>query len=212
MNTKILASLMLVGAASAGVGYGTYAAFSDTEQSVNIFGTGTLDLVLNGGAAVTNAFIGGANWAPGDGATGTLTLKNAGTILQGDAQSHEVRVAVVFENTNSRLAKYIEVQTLQYGAPTTDVRPAESGADANGWLDLAELAARTATDPMIMTDPGASGKDLKLAVRLHPSTTNTDTEGDSTVDLQGASNTLRVSLTLQQYPSDAPTAIDAPAP
>lgn len=209
MNTKILVSLMLVGAASAGVGYGTYAAFSDTEQSSNIFGTGTLDLVLNGGAAVTNAFIGGSNWAPGDSAVGTLTLKNAGSILQGDAQSHQVRLAFVLENTNARLAKYIEVQSLQYGAGQADIRPGESGADANTWLDLAELASGTATSPLIISDPGSSGKELRLAVRLHPTTTNTDTEGESTVNLQGASNTIRLSLTLRQYPSDAPAAADA---
>lgn len=209
INTKILASLMLVGVASAGVGYGTYAAFSDTEQSSNIFGTGTLDLVLNGGAAVTNAFIGGANWAPGDAATGTIVLKNAGSILQGDAQSHQVRLVLAFQNTNARLSKYIEVQSLQYGSTLADIRPAESGTDANAWLDLAEIATGTAVSPLVVTDPGAAGKDLKLVVRLHPSTTNTDTEGDSTVNLQGATNTLRVVMTLQQYPSDAPAAIDA---
>ena len=78
MDMKILLSLMVVGIAALGVGMGTMAYFSDTETSNgNTFTAGTLDLTLgeSGGAPISLT-----NMAPGDTASGTITVTNDGSL------------------------------------------------------------------------------------------------------------------------------------
>lgn len=182
MNTKILASLLMIGVASAGVGYGTYAAFSSTQTSTdNLFTAGTLTLALGAPQSV-NAFIGATNFAPGDVVSGNLTLRNTGSIFQGDSEGHLVNLTLNSSNSNAALAPFLQVVAATYGGETLAI----ADANANGWTDLADLAA---AGPLTVADPGAAGKDLALTVRFHVSAGN---------DLQGLSNTVGFTFVLHQ--------------
>jgi spore coat-associated protein N len=178
MNAKILVSLLTIGVASAALGYGTYAAFSSTATSTgNVFSVGTVELTLAGAESV-DAFIGGDDLAPGDEATGSLVLKNTGSIFTGDARGHSLTLRIEAANTNATLAQALEIVSITYdGEPLTDGESSPA--------TLADLAAMT----FDVADPGAAGKTLEIAVRL-------SWEADNTV--QGLSNTLQFTFTLAQ--------------
>ncbi|WP_153952195.1 TasA family protein [Halosegnis longus] len=78
---RVLAGLGTIGVASAGAGAGTFALFSDTEESTgNSVTAGTLNLTADGndGSETTTLSVTGA--APGDTGIATTTLRNAGNI------------------------------------------------------------------------------------------------------------------------------------
>lgn len=78
MKAQILASLLTIGVAATMLGVGTMAYFSDTETSEgNILQAGTLDLTLD---EINEAPITLTNMKPGDTATGSITVKNDGTL------------------------------------------------------------------------------------------------------------------------------------
>lgn len=180
MNTKILASLVLVGVASAGVGYGTYAFFSDTEKSTaNLFTAGSLDLTLNGLNGVS-ATITGTHFAPGDNATGSVVLRNEGTIFAGDAQNHTVDldlkgvVNVTDDAGNPAdpddggvstvpFSKYLVLTTFSYNG--TSLLSQIGDVDGDGRANtLADLHAKGAIKDL--PDPGAAGKTLSIVVNF----------------------------------------------
>lgn len=192
MNLRILASLVVIGVMSAGVGYGTYAFFNDTETSANnLFAAGTMDLTLNG-AGSTTATIGGSNFAPGDTVTGSLVLRNEGSIYTGDAQGHAVDVdfkinATVTDAPASPsdpgqggpspvpLDRYLVLTTLKYGGQSIlgNVGDRDGDGRANTLRDIA-LAGVFRDLP----DPGSAGKTLEMAVQFSPDGGN-DLQGDS---------------------------------
>lgn len=177
MNTRILFSLLTVGLMSAGLGYGTYAFFSDTEESTgNIFSAGDLDLTLDGLDGVT-ATLTGTNFAPGDSASGSILLRNEGSIHTGDARGHVVdldfraHVSVLDDEGNPEdpddggvsaapFSQFLVLTQLAYGGE--DLLAQVPDADGDGRISLADLDARGAfTD---LTDPLAGGKSLEVSV------------------------------------------------
>lgn len=177
MNTRILFSLLTIGLMSASLGYGTYAFFSDTEQSTgNLFSAGSLDLTLDGLNGVT-ATITGTNFAPGDVATGSLLLRNEGTIHTGDAQGHTLdldfraHVSVLDDVGNPEdpddggvsavpFSRFLVLTQLEYDGQ--DLLAQVADADGDGRISLADLDAHGAfTD---LADPLAAGKSLDIAV------------------------------------------------
>jgi len=82
INKKILASVFVIGLLALGIGWGTYALFSDTETSTgNTFTAGTLDLKVDGQDDPNVMHITLSNMKPGDD-TGYYkwVLKNVGTL------------------------------------------------------------------------------------------------------------------------------------
>ena len=99
MDTRILMSILVIGVVAMAAGAGTFAYFSDTEESTgNTFTAGTLDLVLSdwtanvqegknmeaeGGVSFTIS-----NAAPGESADVEITLTNEGSITANDINMH----------------------------------------------------------------------------------------------------------------------------
>jgi predicted ribosomally synthesized peptide with SipW-like signal peptide len=87
MKRSILFSLMMIGAAVALVGGGTFAYFSDNGNSTtNLFTSGTLDVQLsNDGTGlwydnVSGTWVSPAGWAPGDTFEAVLKFRNVGSV------------------------------------------------------------------------------------------------------------------------------------
>jgi predicted ribosomally synthesized peptide with SipW-like signal peptide len=84
MNTKILASVLVIGMLALAMGYGTYAYFSNTKTSTNnTFTAGTINLQLKDadedwrdGVTATWSVSG---WVPGDSFIAELDMRNTGT-------------------------------------------------------------------------------------------------------------------------------------
>ena len=196
LNKKMLLSLLVIGVVAVTAGAGTWAAFSDEENSVsNSFTAGTLDLILSGGEqngdSVINTFTTPNNWAPGqsNGPT-TLTITNAGTI---DAST--VKLTVDTENSGGVLTEPEEVAEgetadeaisdditiIQLDYPTsgtsilTDVELA--CGDEDGILTLTELGTLTDYDLGSLT--GTDSADLVMTVLLDSDVGN-EHQGDST--------------------------------
>lgn len=187
MNTKILASLLTIGVASAGLGYGTFAYFSDTETSTNnIFTAGTLDLRLNGANGVTGS-IGHGNFAPGDTTSGSIVLTNVGSIFTGDAQGHTVDLDLQIVTTvtddvgtsdpddggvssGSMLDSWITVTSVTYdGAALAPAGVGDLNADGRP-NTLADFEAAGVFEDL--ADPGATGKTLAMGVQFRTDAPN----------------------------------------
>lgn len=180
MNSKILLSLLTIGVASAGMGYGTYAFFSDTETAAdNLFTAGDLDLTLNGLNGVTAA-VSASNFAPGDSKSGSILLRNEGSIFTGDAQGHTVdldlkaALAVTDDQGNIDdaddggvstipLSRYLVLTSLTYDGAS--LLGSVGDADADGVANT--LADLEAAGPILdLADPGAAGKSLAFTVEF----------------------------------------------
>lgn len=176
MQLKILASLSMIAIASAAVGYGTYAAFSDTETSTgNIFTVGDLDLTLDAAQGVTGTISAG-NFAPGDAVAGALVLRNEGSIVSGDAQGHVVTLAISVASevtddagnpadpddggvsTAAPLDSWLIVTSLTYDG-------ANLLASEEGPVTLDELTSMSFGG---LADPGATGKPFAIALQFDP--------------------------------------------
>lgn len=189
---KGLVTSLLTIALATGVGaYGTFAYFSDTEQSTaNVFSSGTLDLALDNPDSV-DAFLGHDNFAPGDSSNGTLHLSNEGTITDYDGDGHDVSLSlnVTLDQTDADgattdMASYLELSTLTYGS--TDLSSQVSDANDNGRIDLADLADSELAG---LDDPGSAGMDLDVTVDFAEQAGN---------DLQGDSVDATFAFTLEQ--------------
>ena len=184
MSLRILFSMLTIVAASAAVGYGTYAAFSDTKTSAsNVFTAGTLTLDVTSPTTV-NGFIGSSGFAPGDSVSGSLTLINTGNILDGVGGRH-VRLVMGASSTNAAFSPHLKLTTLTYDG--SDVLADIADSNGNLFKDLADLQA----DPVTLPDPaGEPGKELAVTVEF---------DFGAPSDLRGATNTLTLSFTLEQY-------------
>ena len=186
INTKIALGTLSVFTALTLVGAATYAYFTDSgTSSNNIFTTGNLNLVLANGAGTdeenVTATFGGTNLAPGvclDPAT--LNIKNA----SGSVAANHINVSAA--NTNSGLAAYLWLKTLTYDG--VDVVIADG--NSNGIRDLQDLATSGMSN-YALTDVGVAHP-LVMEVCLHTS---------ATLDQAGQSNTLDLTVLLDQGPS-----------
>ncbi|MEZ3117346.1 TasA family protein [Halobaculum sp. MBLA0147] len=78
---RVLGGALTVGAASAATGAGTFALFSDSEESNgNSVQAGTLDLAAGGNNGTNTTTLSVTKARPGQSGTGTRTLKNVGSI------------------------------------------------------------------------------------------------------------------------------------
>lgn len=176
MQLKILASLSMIAVASAAVGYGTYAAFSDTETSTgNIFTVGDLDLTLDAAQGVTGT-VSAANFAPGDAVAGAIVLRNEGSILNGDAAGHVVTLSISVasevtddagnradpddggDSTAAPLDSWLIVTSLTYDG--TNLLPTQERP-----VTLADLTAMSFTG---LADPGSTGKSFAIGLSFDP--------------------------------------------
>ncbi len=169
MNMKIMASLLVLGLASAGLGYGTFAYFTDEETSTaNIFTAATLDLKTDDADGVT-ATIADSSFVPGDTATGSIVLKNGGNLATGLDLDFKATMAVTDDTAanaggacaaSDQIDKFITVTTLTYGA--TDLLATIADADADGRKSLDDLEAHGVFSDL--TDPGTAGTTLTITV------------------------------------------------
>jgi predicted ribosomally synthesized peptide with SipW-like signal peptide len=173
------------------VGGGTWAYFSDTETSTgNVLTAGTLDLKLSDDNETdqdgVTASWGDANMAPGDDASGTVTLTNSGSL---EANHVEITFANVIDNTvtpaeigtdDEDMSDTMNVTALSLGV--TDLLAVATGAFVNADIELAdvnddqvitldELDGVTIDD---LTPPAADGgtTDFDITVELDTATGN----------------------------------------
>ncbi len=176
MNVRILTSLITVALASAGLGYGTFAYFLDQETSVgNLFGAATLDLKTDDVDGVSGT-IGASNFAPGDTATGSLVLKNAGGLSTNIDLDFKATINVVDDvdapaggpcSSADQMDKYITITTLDYGG--IDLLAQILDGDGDGRISLDDLEAHGAF--VDLAQPGA-GTTLTIAVLFAPEAPN----------------------------------------
>jgi predicted ribosomally synthesized peptide with SipW-like signal peptide len=191
LRKGLITSLLTVALATGVGAYGTFAYFSDTEQSTaNVFSSGTLDLALDSPDSV-DAFVGAENFAPGDDANGTLHLENQGTITDYDGDDHDVSLTMNVslsqtdaDGQSTDMASHLVLSTLTYGG--TDLTSQISDANDNGRLDLADLAAQ---DLENLDDPGSAGMDLDVQIAFAEDAGN---------DLQGDEVDASFAFTLEQ--------------
>src|SRR3989344_1481570 len=172
INSKILLSVASIAAAAALVIGATFAYFSDSETSSgNVFSAGTVDLVLSDDNETdldgVTATFGAADMAPGECTTGTLNIKNAGSI----AANH---VDISISNTNDTMDDYLRIDILTYDA--ADQLPSISDGQPNTLTDLDDFEADALVN-LSLTDTGTNHP-LVIEVCLDESAPNT---------LQGAS-------------------------
>jgi predicted ribosomally synthesized peptide with SipW-like signal peptide len=183
-----LAGLLILGMA----GYSTFAYFSDTETSTNnIFTAGTLDLKTNNADSVTATWGNGSNpVAPGYSSSGTVTLKNSGTIA---ANHVDIKFTV---GTTSNAGTYnatdlgdaditdmstvMTVTALSYGGndllQTSGIETLDAGT--GGVLTLSELNNYKIAN---LTAPGTNGstpQDFAMTIGI-PTSVGNGIQGDA---------------------------------
>ncbi len=162
-----IAFMLLIGMG----GIGTWAYFQDTETSTgNVFAAGTLDLKTDDVDGVTQTFL-TTNMAPGDSVSGTITLKNTGSVAGASLD-------LVFSYANSdyspnpapmsadATAAVIEVTTLNYdGFPLLG---GVSDGNSNSYIDMQDLKNANLAG---QTGIGASAtKDFTITVQVRAGT------------------------------------------
>lgn len=155
-----IAALLIIGMA----GTGTWAYFSDTETSSgNTFTAGTLDLKVSNDAAtyadgVTSTW-GGTNCKPGDSWSGTVTLRNSGSVTANHVEIKfvntvtDVTTPAEILGTDPQVTNMsagMTVSALTYGGANLlaktatvfdnlDIRAADTAGNADGIITLNEL-------------------------------------------------------------------------
>lgn len=185
INSRILLSLALIGAAAALVIGATFAFFSDQGTSNdNIFSSGTLDLKLSDDTPETDqdnvtASFGGSNLAPGQcipsaTTSAQLRAKNSGTI-NGDHIEITVVNTVTDVGTDSTpldMDAFLRLDLFDYdGNPIS-----QADTNGNGIFDLDDLEAN-GVDNLPLTDT-ATDHNIDLRVCFDSSAGNA-LQGDS---------------------------------
>ncbi|HLE96332.1 MAG TPA: TasA family protein [Candidatus Thermoplasmatota archaeon] len=175
MNYRIIASLITIGVASAGLGYGTFAYFSDTEQALdNIFTAATLDLELDGADGISAKFNEGS-FAPGDSATGTIKLTSLTNIALANLDLDFKAATDVTDDTGvagdpddggasgaEQFDEWLILTTFTYGG--TDLLPGIADSDGRPGISLADLEADGVQIDLAAPGAPAAGTDLVMTV------------------------------------------------
>ena len=187
MNRNIVISILSIIASLSLMSGATYAYFSSTATNTdNTFSSGTLVLALTD----TNdtepgniqATFGATGMGPGDcSGDQVLTLENNGTVA-----GHHVEIAA--SNSDAVLASTLRIQKLQFDSINLLTGLGASAGDPT-IKDLADLAA-SGYDDIPMTD--FSDHTITMDVCLDSSATDA---------VQGLSNTLNLTFTLNQHGS-----------
>src|SRR3989344_9293305 len=189
INKKIALSLMSIVAALSIMAGVTYAYFNDVGTSNNnVFAAGTFDLKLSDDTPETNqdnvtASFGGTNLAPGSCTSSQqLRLKNSGTVAGNHAD-------ITTSNSDSAMAAFLRIQTLNYDSVDVRSKIPESGSDGNTFLDLADWAADLkGVEDLPLTNLGTDHT-FDIVVCLDESASNPQ---------QSQSDTLNITATLMQ--------------
>jgi len=143
VKRKVLASLLVIAVVAGLVGAGTFAYFSDTEESsANTFTAGTLELTVTGSEGATAGWVTPSNWAPGDTEVGNVVLANVGTI---NASELLMDVAVTAGAPDISDMVIITAMTYPTGA-TSILGDIQSALTDSGDLRLNELDVLTNYD------------------------------------------------------------------
>jgi len=171
-------------------GIGTWAYFQDTETSTgNVFAAGTLDLKTNDVDGVIQTLY-ASNLKPGDNASGSITLKNSGSVA---GSTLDLAFSYVESDSSPNpagmsadaTAAVIEVTTLDYG--TDDLLdPVINDFQPNGYTDIEDLKNADLAGQGI----DASGtKDFTITVQFR---------GDAGHDFQSDGINITMTFTLNQ--------------
>ncbi len=173
-------------------GIGTWAYFQDTETSTgNVFAAGTLDLKTDDVDGVTQTLY-ASNLKPGDSVSGSITLRNAGSVAGStlDLAFTYVEnddIPNLVDRSADDTAAMIEITTLDYGIEDLLLLPAISDYQPNGYTDIEDLKNANLTG---QTGIGAlSTKDFTIMVQLR---------GDTSSDFQSDGITITMTFTLNQ--------------
>ena len=207
---SIIKSLMMIAVVAAIAIGSTKAVWSDSGQSTgNTFQAGTLDLKLSDDNqtdldTVTVTWAGSGMLPGGSGATATLNLKNVGS----PAADH-VHFSVANNITEEALlagagsvdliTKHLQVTSLTYDGINVLNFNLIPDSNANGYLDLADMAAAgsigmsagllTDNPPKLVLNNLDTDHPLVMTVKLN---------SDSPDENQGDLNTMTVTATLHQ--------------
>ena len=183
-----IAFMLLIGMG----GIGTWAYFQDTETSTgNLLAAGTLDLKTDDVDGVTQTLY-ASNLKPGDIVSGSITLKNAGTVAGSTldlAFSYLESDDIILnpaDMTADETAAVIEVTTLDYGGSSLLGNFGDSG-NTNGYRDIqdlknADLTGQTGID-------ASATKDFTITVQFR---------GDASHDFQSDGINITITFTLNQ--------------
>jgi len=177
-----LAGILVVGSA---VAMGTRAYFSQQgEVKSNVFSTGTLALKLSDSdefdSDETTATWSIAAGGPGDLASGTVNIKNAGNIVADHIEITAINTVTEAASgpgaeATVPLDTVLEITVLTYDG--VDVLPQVSNANGNGIKDLDDLE-KTTLDNLALTDLNVDHP-LAMTVRFEPVRTVAEHQGDS---------------------------------
>ena len=181
-----------LGVAAAAAGAGTYAAFSDTEQSNdNQVSAGTLDLTFGGSDGPVEA-VSISNAVPGDSNTGTLTLTNDGSVdgtldisvadvSSSGGDNPEAEGQTSSEDTGAELEEAVDLTlTLETGSGSTSVYD-----DTVANLSTASLQSGISLN-------SGNSKDLEIRYEVNPK------NGQNDNHLQGDTLSVDFDFTLTQ--------------
>jgi len=171
-------------------GIGTWAYFQDTETSTgNVFAAGTLDLKTDDVDGVTQTLY-ASNLKPGDNVSGSITLKNSGSVA---GSSLDLAFSYVESDGSPNpapmsadaTAAVIELTTLNYGG--SSLLGSVSDDNINGYKDVedlknADLAGQTGID-------ASATKDFTITVQFR---------GDAGHDFQSDGINITMTFTLNQ--------------
>ena len=183
MNKKIMVSLLTIIAMSALIVTGTYAYFSNSSSSTNnVFASGTLDLQLaNGNTTFTDtvtATFGGGGLSPNSCLDpATLNMKNVGSVV-----ANHIDISAI--NTNATFAAFLRLKILTLDG--TDISLPDS--NNNGYRDLQDLGTT-----------GVVNKSVTYFL-AHPLSVQVCLDGSAGNEQQGQSNTLNLTILMDQGP------------
>lgn len=200
---KILKSLFVI-ALAVSVMVGTTAAFfSDVGTSTgNTFTAGTLDLKLNGADGVTATW-GIPSMSPGDSVSGSIVLRNVGTLNADHIEINPiVNTTTDFNGDNAgfEIDRRLQVTAATYTdeSGTPDDLLASPGkllvdVNGNGWIDLDDLESAAVEGGVLDNLPapsaGGPGTTLSMTIKFRTDTGN---------KYQGDSDVMNLTFTLNQ--------------
>lgn len=204
---KALISVIVIGLVAMTAGAGTFAYFSDTETSTgNTFTAGTLDLKIRDSQGWGDSGAADAEWTltdmkPGDSISGTIGLKNIGSI---EADHLDIACSYVIddpegpesdtqENTPADyMADYMILVDMEYvhDGSITDCLSLLTDNDGDG-IDLLELKQQ-GLDDLSPAPDGVGDERLTMWLKFSEDAGN---------DFQGDTLTVTLTFTLNQHSS-----------
>jgi len=171
-------------------GIGTWAYFQDTETSTgNVFAAGTLDLKTDDVDGVTQTLY-ASNLKPGDNVSGSITLKNTGSVA---GSTLDLAFSYVESDSSPNpadmsadaTAAVIELTTLNYGG--FSLLGSVSDNNINGYKDVEDLKNANLTGQASID--AAATKDFTITVQFR---------GDAGHDFQSDGINITMTFTLNQ--------------